>query len=619
MKPTISFVLQLSPSTAYENLEAVARNLLDGLNVIFNSGLVKCSVFMDGPTLEMVRRVAKPLMFGKIKNAIRDGSFEFLGGGFYDPMLPLFPNEIQARQLEMHRELLKKSFNVEPQGYFNSSLVWEMGMTAMLEKSGFDYALVTESAVQDALGRSTPVSGWFTVEDKGFFMRIVPVAEGLSRAIEGDDLRWREIAEAYCRGGKSAVAVFELPSQPNEIVGFFERLVDFVETNDVQTRTVGFAVNQLETCGSLSFLVSAGRKLGLPSTARTCRELLIRRPEINMLHKAFLNLYHRGWASLEEKKWLEYSKKLLPITAPRFFRDLFNDEGMQSMKIRESANKCLLQAASALDEAMDFSGLRVEVCDYLLLGRMLIWLENRNYSCLLDYHCGGVIRSLNYKASLTNMLNSWRNDGEPAFGFLDCILPNVDLTPAKLEQALYDRNNLLADPYDYRIMRVDSGIEVVLEEEQGFALGEKQGLFRMKKSFFFEGETSKFSVSYDIENLAYVEAKGFFGSILELGLLSSGSKDCVRIDGKKIAWNMKEPLLYPDGKSVDIVADLQGCEFHLTFERPTSIFIGAIFGASTSAAPEAFQGIRVFPFWKAPFDILGVNKYKISVAITRRS
>ena len=55
MKPTISFVLQLSPSTAYENLEAVARNLLDGLDVLLNSGLVKCSVFMDGPTLRMLR------------------------------------------------------------------------------------------------------------------------------------------------------------------------------------------------------------------------------------------------------------------------------------------------------------------------------------------------------------------------------------------------------------------------------------------------------------------------------------------------------------------------------------------------------------------------------------
>ena len=136
MKPTISFVLQLSPATAYENLEAVARNLLDGLDVLLNSGLVKCSVFMDGPTLRMLRKVAKPLAFGKIKNGIREGILEFLGGGFYDSMLPLFPEEVQRLQLEQHCTLLKKFFDIEPQGYLNSSLVWEMDMTAVFEKSG---------------------------------------------------------------------------------------------------------------------------------------------------------------------------------------------------------------------------------------------------------------------------------------------------------------------------------------------------------------------------------------------------------------------------------------------------------------------------------------------------
>ena len=110
MKPTISFVLQLSPSTAYENLEAVARNVLDGLDVLLNSGLVKCSVFMDGPTLKMLRKVAKPLAFGKIRNGIREGILEFLGGGFYDPMLPLFPEETQSQQLDQHRDILKKYF-----------------------------------------------------------------------------------------------------------------------------------------------------------------------------------------------------------------------------------------------------------------------------------------------------------------------------------------------------------------------------------------------------------------------------------------------------------------------------------------------------------------------------
>ena len=93
----------MSPSTSYENLEAVARNLLEGLNVLLNSEQVKCSIFLDGPVIEALYNVAKPLMFGKIQNAIRNGVLEFLGGGYYDPMLPLFPEDLQTMQLELHR------------------------------------------------------------------------------------------------------------------------------------------------------------------------------------------------------------------------------------------------------------------------------------------------------------------------------------------------------------------------------------------------------------------------------------------------------------------------------------------------------------------------------------
>ena len=190
MKPAISFVLQLSPSTAYENLEAVARNLLDGLDVLLESGIVKCSLFMDGPTIAMLRKVAKPLAFGRIRDGIANGIIEFLGGGFHDPMLPLFPEELQSLQLKEHRKIIKSCFDIEPQGYFNSSLVWEMGMTSVLERAGFDYALVSEAAIRTALGRSTPTSGWFTVEDRGSLMRLVPVADELSKAIENDSLNW---------------------------------------------------------------------------------------------------------------------------------------------------------------------------------------------------------------------------------------------------------------------------------------------------------------------------------------------------------------------------------------------------------------------------------------------
>ena len=618
MNPRISFVLQMSPSTSYENLEAIARNLLEGLNVLLNSDQVKCSIYLDGPMIEMLYNVAKPLMFGKIQNAIRNGALEFLGGGYYDPMLPLFPEDLQTMQLELHRDFLKKVLGVEPQGYFNSSLVWEPGMTDVLERSRFDYALVTESAVQDALGRSTPVSGWFTLEDRGALIRIVPVSETLSKAIAEDDLSWRNIAESYCRGGKSAVVSFDIPAEPTEIVDFFGRLVDFVETNGVQTRTVGFAVDQLETSGSISFLVSAGRKLGLPSTARTCRELLIRRPEINLHHKAFLNLYRRGRSVLSGRKWFEFCRTLLPAMAPMYFRDLFNNEGMRSMKVRKRASHLLIEASQNLDSLTDFSGLRVDVCDFLLLGKKVIFCENPDCSYLLDYRFGGVLRALNYKVSKMNLVNTWRDDGEPSVAFLDCLLPNVDITPVKLEQLLYDRKHLLADPYDYRILRTPAGTEIMLDEEQGFDNDERKALFRIKKVFAFQGDAAKFTVSYDIDNLAYVNSKGFFGTILELGLLSKGEVHKVLIDGKNVKWNMEEPLLYPDGQSLEIHDTAGGCVLRMGFDRPTSIFVGSIFGATSSAAPQAFQGIRVFPFWQAPFSILDRKSFKISVSLSKR-
>ena len=363
MKPAISFVLQLSPSTAYENLEAVARNLLDGLDVLLESGIVKCSLFMDGPTIAMLRKVAKPLAFGRIRDGIANGIIEFLGGGFHDPMLPLFPEELQSLQLKEHRKIIKSCFDIEPQGYFNSSLVWEMGMTSVLERAGFDYALVSEAAIRTALGRSTPTSGWFTVEDRGSLMRLVPVADELSKAIENDSLNWREILTPYCRDGKTAVVLMDLPPLAKDIVDFFGRLVDFVETNDVQTWPVGYMVNQLPPDASLSYIVSAGRKLGLPSSATTCREMLIRRPEINMLQKSILNLFRRGETALEPRKKAAFYSKLMPAMSPIFFRDLGNAEGMQSLNVRQWCARYAVDASNELDSLMDFSGLRGDRLD----------------------------------------------------------------------------------------------------------------------------------------------------------------------------------------------------------------------------------------------------------------
>ena len=616
MKPTISFVLQLSPSTAYKNLEAVARNVLDGLDVLLTSGLVKCSVYMDGPTIKMLRKVAKPLAFGKIRNGISEGILEFLGGGYYDPMLPLFPEEAQSLQLDRHREILKKYFGIEPQGYFNSSFVWEMGMTAVLEKSGFDYALVSEAAVQATVGRSTPVSGWFTVEDKGSLMRIVPVADALTRAIENDDLRWRVIAESYCHGGKSAVVVLDLPPNPEEIVAFFERLVDFVETNDVQTWPVGYLINQLPPEGSLSYLMSSGKKLGLPASAVTCRETLVRRPEINLFQKTFLSLYRRGQATLEGKDFDDFCEALMPAMSPIFFRDLGNAEGMRCMNVRDWGFRYLAAASHLLDSKLSFDGVRMEVCDYLLQGRKQIWAGNSDIMFLLDYHAGGALRAFCHKDTEVNLLNAWRDDAEPSFGFLDCLLPNADLTASQIDQALSMREYLLKDPYEYRIKRSDSGAEIELLEEQGFAVGSKRGVFHVAKTFGLKTSSSELTVDYRIENSTYMDSRCFFGTIFEFGLLGKDSGRII-IDGFDLKWDGKNPVVYPEASKIVIHDYGRGCVVTMKFATPAAVFVGAIFGASSSAAPEMYQGVRVYPFWRTALTVADEKNFKVTISVSK--
>ena len=599
MKPTLSFVLQLPPSTAYAKLESVVENLLKGVCMMLDSGKVKFTLFMDGPTLQVANKVARPLMFGKLRRAIEDGALELLGGGYYDPMLPLFPTELQSMQLKKHGKLLWKYFGIEPSGYFNSSMVWEMEMTELLAKHRFEYALVQEASLQDALGRTTPVSGWYTVEDKGSFMRVVPVSQSLSEAISNDDFQWEQIAEPYCREGKSAVVGLNIPPQPGDIIPFFERLIEFVEMNEISTKTVASAVAEQSSEGRVSFLLSSGRKIGLPAAAKTCRELLIRRPEVNLLHKMLLSQFHRAAAFLKGHERDEFFEMLLPAMSPIYYRDMQDSEGMRTPMVRWWGTRFLLQAANRLTDLVSFDGIRLDIADFMLEGNKCIWAENHSYSFLLNYLDGGILNILNAKDAENSILGAWRDDGNPAVGFLDFMIPNVELKAEKLDQILSDREGVLSGRYDYQIKRHDAGTDIALLSEQAPALGTKTYDLHVEKNFELSSTGSRFSVTYKLLNNSAETVKGFFGTLLDTGLLACGysAKD-ILVDGTPLKFNFRDPLIFPDATSFEISDKVTCSRIELVFEKKTSLLVSPIFGASSLAAPEALQGIRVFPFWK---------------------
>ena len=612
-------VLQLSCSTDYSKLDAVAKNLIAGIGKMLETGKIRFSIFLDGPTLEKAGAVARPLSFGRFRKAVEDGYLDVLGGGFNDPMLPFFPTELQSLQLSKHQKILHRYFGMEPAGYYNSSMVWEMEMTELLDKNRFEYALVLESALQDALGRSTPVSGWYTVEDKGSLLKVVPVSESLSQAIANDDFNWMEIAEPYCRDGKSAVVVLDIPPAPGDIVPYFERLIDFIETNDVITKTVSSVVCNQASEGRLSFLLSAGHHIGLPSTAKTCREVLIRRPEVNLLHKTLLSLYRRGEATLKDKNRQKFLEMLLPAMSPMFYRDLQDFQGMRTPSVRYWGSKYLSLASSFLAENISFDGVRLGIADFLMEGRKLISAETHSYAFLLDYFAGGVMRFINSKMATCDIMSGWRDDGEPTFGFLDYLLPNLDFSAAKMDQLLVDRENVLRAPYDYQIKRHETGTDLLLHSEQPLVLDGQEGVLHVEKCLGLFSSSASFELSFHLENAGFTSLKGFFGTLLEMGLVASDrNAGSILVDGKKIKFNFTEPLIYPEAKSVEIIDDTASCHVRLEFKNPANLLLAPMLGASSSAAPDALHGIKVSPFWKVSMESLSSFDTSLKVRLSGR-
>jgi predicted glycosyl hydrolase (DUF1957 family) len=61
---------------------------------------------------------------------------EILGGGFYEPMMPLIPLQDKIGQIELLTTYLRKQFGKRPQGCWLPALAWEQNMVSFLSACG---------------------------------------------------------------------------------------------------------------------------------------------------------------------------------------------------------------------------------------------------------------------------------------------------------------------------------------------------------------------------------------------------------------------------------------------------------------------------------------------------
>ena len=87
-----------------------------------------------------------------------------LGGGHYEPIMAMIPEEDRREQIELHRNIIKKFFEIDVKGAWIAEKVWETDIVDTLLSSGINYTIIDDTHLINAGVSKDDVFGPFSIK-----------------------------------------------------------------------------------------------------------------------------------------------------------------------------------------------------------------------------------------------------------------------------------------------------------------------------------------------------------------------------------------------------------------------------------------------------------------------
>ena len=106
-------------------------------------------------------------------------NWEMIGGGFYEPILPLLPTRDRIGQIQLMQEFIEKRFGAKPRSFWLAERVWEPALIKDLVDAGVQYLTLDDSHFRAAGLDDRELTGGFIAEDQGRILTAYPASEKL--------------------------------------------------------------------------------------------------------------------------------------------------------------------------------------------------------------------------------------------------------------------------------------------------------------------------------------------------------------------------------------------------------------------------------------------------------
>jgi 4-alpha-glucanotransferase len=514
MAAKIKLILGSHAHVPYGSNNAEFENVYMNLMRPFVTSLYKypglqAVLHYSGVLLHWVER-SHPELFMLINDMIARRQAEILGGGFYEPMLPIIPLQDKIGQIELLTTYIRKQFGKRPQGCWIPGFAWEQGLVSPLASCGMGFTFLGKRQFDLAGGNDAPC----ICEDQGKLITVFPV----SRSIEEDLARknlfpiLKNFNSINNDGAERIVSIFpgRLNTGPDGSVdwawgSFFEELSNC--ESFVETVNPGRLVKNLEDAQKLCIPDSTRDENSVPP-----RRFIIENPETGGIYSKmiFTNVLInqlRGdksrKLSAHEELWKAQSGDLFCSTS----------QGPRNHLIRNAAYSALLRAEQVTRDKGKFAPSLVPF-DFNLDGVEEWLFQDAKINCYVQ-SVGGGIFELDYQPTAWNYLDTCAG----RLAFADSLLPKGTAVETPDYDSIKGAAARLCYNERYELVELDKvrrRLRLLLRQAPAAAFGSVE----IEKSF--QVKRDSIHVSYTITNRGAESDAFLFAPMIDLALPGEG-------------------------------------------------------------------------------------------------
>ncbi len=125
----------------------------------------------------------RPEYIDRLRRLVERGQVEILGGGFYEPILPMIPPRDRVGQVSTYRTYLETLFGGRVRGAWLAERVWEQNLVTDLTEAGVEYTGADDFHFKQAGLDDGQLTGYHLTEYDGRLLRVFPISERMRYCI----------------------------------------------------------------------------------------------------------------------------------------------------------------------------------------------------------------------------------------------------------------------------------------------------------------------------------------------------------------------------------------------------------------------------------------------------